>query len=93
MLQLVASVSNWASELVKMSRDQKCICISIYLAQHVRTRQQPIHCPHHSSAPACLIIQQTHCPAQVPTYAAQRQVLNHKSEGLLFEVQLVRIRR
>ncbi len=32
-------------------------------------------------------------PAQVPTYAAQRQVLNHKSEGLLFEVQLVRVRR
>ena len=31
--------------------------------------------------------------AQVPTYAGQRQVLNHKSEGLLFEVQLVRIRR
>jgi len=52
------------------------------------------------SVPKCpvLLCQQQHLaagalPAQVPTYAAQRQVLNHKSEGLLFEVQLVRVRR
>ena len=31
--------------------------------------------------------------SQVPTYAAKRQVLNHSQEGLIFEVQLVRIRK
>jgi FKBP-type peptidyl-prolyl cis-trans isomerase len=33
-----------------------------------------------------------HAQPQPPTFATRRQLLNHASEPLLFEVQLVRIR-
>lgn len=34
----------------------------------------------------------SHLQPQPPTFATQRQLLNHVNEPLLFEVQLVRIR-
>ena len=49
-------------------------------------RQEPARCA--ASSPGLLSCVP---PAQMPTFATQRQLENHKGEPLLFEVQLLRV--